>query len=131
MRQNYSTIYATGWRRDQRSVEGNARVELSPHNVSALVAEYAWFVPMLAAAVIWTAHPQSIEATALTDPMVLASESKWDVSDAPGDVRGTHIQLSRREDFASEGKTGNVSKSTAVSCSVLITCKTHQSSYPS
>ena len=53
--------------------EGNARIELPTHNVSALVAEYAWFVPMLAAAVIWTAHPQSMDATEATDPIVFAS----------------------------------------------------------
>jgi hypothetical protein len=32
------------------------------HNVSALVAVKVWPEPMDTAAMIWTAHPQSIEA---------------------------------------------------------------------
>ena len=43
------------------------------YNVCALVAEYVCPDPMLAAAVICTAQPQSMDATDATDPIVLAS----------------------------------------------------------
>ena len=74
---------------------------------------------MVAAAITWTAHPQSMEAMAATDPIVFVS-AKAEVS-TPYlvhqimNVKVIYIPLSKLVNFATSETTANESRSTAVS----------------
>ena len=70
-----TTIYSAA----DGSVAGMKISQRSTNNVCPSVAEKDWSCdPILAAAMTWTAQPQSIEATEAMDPTVFASTIKPD-----------------------------------------------------
>lgn len=82
------------------------------YKVWAAVASNVPPDPILAAAMIWMAHPQSIEATAAMDPMVLASVRRS--SDHCSITRRvTYTLRANREDYAIEAMIESMSRNRA------------------
>lgn len=82
------------------------------YNVCALVAEKLSPEPMLAAAITWTAQPQSIEATDVMDPIVFASGRLQ--SSHRCRVNESYSLQPRPESFDNGATKGNASNNIAI-----------------
>lgn len=95
--------------------EEEGQADRRTHNVCADVAVKASFVPMLAAAIICTAHPQSMDATDAMEPIVLESACKYgEPQTRMAEKLKTCIRLSMKGGGASAEMRENMSRNTAV-----------------